>query len=49
MDIPALSQTIGVGILKKANNQFAQEGQALVQMMEQSVQPNLGINIDIKA
>jgi hypothetical protein len=33
MDIPALSQTIGVGILKKADNQFAQEGQVLVQMI----------------
>jgi hypothetical protein len=56
MDVAALSslnqsnfsQAVGVSILKMADNQSVQQSQALVQMMEQSVQPNLGSNIDIK-
>lgn len=57
MDIGALStalsqsslkQAVGISVLKMAKEQTATEGQALVKMMEQSVNPNLGGTIDIK-
>jgi len=57
MDIGALStalsqsslkQAVGISVLKMAKEQTVTEGQALVKMMEQSVNPNLGGNIDIK-
>ncbi|MFD0698132.1 YjfB family protein [Paenibacillus sp. GCM10027628] len=58
MDIPALSmslaqnnlgQAVGLSVLKMAKDQSTQQGQELVQMMERSVQPNLGGNLDIRA
>lgn len=57
MDIGALStalsqsslkQAVGISVLKMAKEQTVTEGQALVKMMEQSINPNLGGNIDIK-
>ncbi|MCA1295121.1 YjfB family protein [Paenibacillus sp. alder61] len=57
MDIGALStalsqsslkQAVGISVLKMAKEQTVTEGQALIKMMEQSVNPNLGGNIDIK-
>ncbi|GIO85192.1 hypothetical protein J25TS5_21240 [Paenibacillus faecis] len=57
MDIGALStalsqsslkQAVGISVLKMAKEQSVTEGQALIKMMEQSVNPNLGGNIDIK-
>lgn len=57
MDIGALStalsqsslkQAVGISVLKMAKEQTVTEGQALLKMMEQSVNPNLGGNIDIK-
>ncbi|MEF2967284.1 YjfB family protein [Paenibacillus sp. M1] len=58
MDIPALSiglsqsriqQAVSISVLKMSTEMAAVDGQALTKMMEQSVQPNLGGNIDIKA
>lgn len=58
MDIAALSiglsqsnlqQAVGFSVLKMSKDQAAGDGQALAKMLEQSVQPNLGGNIDIKA
>jgi hypothetical protein len=57
MNIPSMSiasaqgnlhQSVGINLLSMAKNQTVQEGQDLVQMMERSVQPNLGGSIDIK-
>lgn len=43
-----LSQAVGISVLKMATDQSAQQGQGLVQMLERSVQPNLGSNLDIR-
>jgi hypothetical protein len=57
MDIPAmsvalsqsnLSQAVGVSVFKIAKDESIQQGQELVQMMQQSVQPNLGSMLDIR-
>ncbi|SDN18489.1 Putative motility protein [Paenibacillus sp. yr247] len=57
MDIPLLStsiaqsnlsQAVGISVLKMANDQSAQQGQEFIQMMERSVQPNLGGKLDIR-
>ncbi|AZN38318.1 YjfB family protein [Paenibacillus albus] len=57
MDIEALSislsqsnlmQSVGIGVLKIAKESSEQQGQMLVQMMERSVTPNLGGNLDIR-
>ncbi|NOU63330.1 putative motility protein [Paenibacillus sp. LMG 31461] len=56
MDIPAmsmslaqnnLSQAVGISVLKMAKEQMAEQGQQVVQLIERSVQPNLGGNLDI--
>jgi hypothetical protein len=58
MDIAALSislnqsslaQEVGVRLVQLAKEQTQQQGQDLVQMLERSVQPNLGGNLDIRA
>lgn len=58
MDISALSmassqsnllQGVGIRVLQMAKDQEVQKGQDLVQMMQRSVQPNLGGNLDIRA
>ncbi|WP_084411457.1 YjfB family protein [Paenibacillus glacialis] len=58
MDIAALSmvmaqsnlkQAVGISVLNMSKEQAGGDVQALVKMMEQSVQPNLGGAIDIKA
>lgn len=58
MDIAALSrnmaqsslkEAVSISVLKMSNDQAAIEGQALIQLMEKSVLPHLGSNIDIKA
>ncbi len=58
MDIAALSivmaqsnlkQAVGISVLKMSKDQAGGDTQALVKMLEQSVQPNLGGTIDIKA
>ncbi|MBO7746169.1 YjfB family protein [Paenibacillus sp. MWE-103] len=57
MDIPALSislaqgslaQAVGIQVLKMAQDQATAQSQQLVQMMQQSAQPNLGANLDIR-
>ncbi|WP_152392453.1 YjfB family protein [Paenibacillus guangzhouensis] len=44
----SLSQAVGLRLLKMSNDQATQNGQNIVKMMEQSVQPNLGGNLDLK-
>ncbi|NLX63541.1 MAG: putative motility protein [Clostridiaceae bacterium] len=57
MDIAAVSvlmkqqqliQQVGLSVMKKAMSSTETSTEALIKMMEQSVQPNLGQNIDIK-
>ncbi|SFJ13583.1 Putative motility protein [Paenibacillus sp. UNC496MF] len=57
MDIPALSislaqgslaQAVGIQVLKMAQDQATAQSQQLVRMMQQSAQPNLGANLDIR-
>jgi hypothetical protein len=43
-----LQQSVGISVLNNAKNQEVQEGQDIVKMMEQSVQPNLGGNLNIR-
>ncbi|AOZ91126.1 YjfB family protein [Paenibacillus crassostreae] len=45
----SLKQAVSLSILKMSNDQATVSGNALTKMMEQSVQPNLGGTIDIKA
>ena len=39
---------IDISILKKSLDAVEQNGDFLIQMMEQSINPNLGSNIDIR-
>jgi len=48
MNQESLGTQVGISVLKMAKDQAEQQGQALTQMMEQSVQPNLGRNFDIR-
>ena len=45
----SLSQQVGISVLKKAMNVENENGEALTKMMESSVSPTLGNNIDVKA
>lgn len=56
MDVPALSmsvaqsslaQAVQIRVLSMAKDQSTQQAQQMVQMMQQSVQPHLGGNLDI--
>lgn len=58
MDVAALSttmaagrvsQSVGVAVLGKAMDQMEQQSGDLLKIMEQSVQPNLGGNVNIRA
>lgn len=42
------STAIGTAVLAKSLNTFEQSGESIVKMMEQSVNPNVGKNFDIK-
>jgi hypothetical protein len=44
----ASSPVIGMAVLSKSLDTAKQSGQSLIKMMEQSVSPNLGKNIDTK-
>jgi hypothetical protein len=44
----ASSPVIGMAVLSKSLDSAEQSGQSLIQMMEQSVNPNVGKNIDLK-
>jgi len=46
---PIDSTTVGIAVLAKNLDMIEQAGQGMIKMMEQSVQPNLGQNIDYKA
>jgi hypothetical protein len=43
-----LDQFVGIRVFEIAKNQAVQQGQDLVQMMERSIQPNIGGRLDIK-
>ena len=43
-----VEQSVGTAMLKKALDLQEMQGDQLVQMMEQSVNPGLGCNIDIR-
>jgi hypothetical protein len=47
-NLPVDSVTVGVAVLAKNLDTIEQAGQGMIKMMEQSVQPNLGQNIDLK-
>jgi hypothetical protein len=58
MDIAALStnmsqiglaQAVSVKVVSMAKDQASEQGQAMIQMMEKSVQPYLGGQLDIRA
>uniref|UniRef100_A0AAE9IAY2 YjfB family protein n=1 Tax=Paenibacillus polymyxa TaxID=1406 RepID=A0AAE9IAY2_PAEPO len=44
MSQASLAQAVSVKVLSMAKDQAGEQGQALVQMMEKSVQPHLGGN-----
>lgn len=57
MDIAALSivnsqasllQSVGIQVLSLAKDQSIQQSNDLLRMMEQSINPNIGKNLDIK-
>ena len=49
MNQASLSQAVGIKVLTLAKNQADTQGKNLVQMLEQSVNPNLGRKLDIQA
>ncbi len=42
------SSSIGTAVLAKSLDSFEQSGEGVIRMMEQSVNPNVGKNIDMK-
>lgn len=49
MSQTSLAQAASVKVLSMAKDHTSEQGQALVQMMEKSVQPHLGGQLDIRA
>lgn len=49
MSQSSLSQAVSLKVMNLAKDSAVQQGQQLVQMMNQSLDPNLGNSIDIKA
>jgi hypothetical protein len=47
-NLPVDSVTVGVAVLAKNLDTIEQAGQGMIKMMEHSVQPNVGQNIDLK-
>lgn len=45
---PDTNSAIGIAVLAKNLDTTKTEGQDLIKMMEQSVNPNLGSNIDLR-
>ncbi|MHB8128762.1 MAG: YjfB family protein [Mobilitalea sp.] len=45
---PLSNTPIGMAVLAKSLDSVEQSGQGIIQMMEQSVNPNLGKNIDMQ-
>ncbi|WP_248924879.1 YjfB family protein [Paenibacillus hamazuiensis] len=48
MQISRLSDAVGIRLLSMANDQAETQGQQMIQLMQQSVQPYLGGNFDVK-
>ncbi|WP_084423218.1 YjfB family protein [Cohnella thermotolerans] len=48
MSQSSLSQAVGIKVLAMAKGQMEQQGQNLVQMISQSLDPNLGRTLDIR-
>lgn len=48
MNIYSLKQALNVATLQKAMKQDAQSMDSVIKMMEQSVNPSVGSNLDIK-
>jgi hypothetical protein len=44
----SLQQQVGIAVLAKSLDFTQQQGAQMVQLLQQSVQPNLGRNLDIK-
>ncbi|MCR2803635.1 YjfB family protein [Paenibacillus soyae] len=44
----SLSQAVGIKVLNMAKGQAEQQSQQLVQMMNASLDPNLGKNLDLR-
>ncbi|MBP1754235.1 MAG: putative motility protein [Firmicutes bacterium] len=42
------NSVIGTAVLAKSLDNYAQSGEGIVKMMEQSVNPNVGKNFDMK-
>ncbi|MBE0335727.1 putative motility protein [Paenibacillus sp. 28ISP30-2] len=49
MSQASLAQAVSVKVLGMAKDQAGEQGQALIQMMEKSVQPHLGGQLDLRA
>lgn len=49
MSQASLAQAVSVKVLGIAKDQAGEQGQALIQMMEKSVQPHLGGQLDLRA
>ncbi|MEC0370711.1 YjfB family protein [Paenibacillus chibensis] len=47
MSQAALHEQVGVAVLRMAKGQAELQGQNLIQMMEKSIDPNLGKKLDI--
>lgn len=47
VSVPETMTDIGLAVLRKDMDTTEQAGQDMIKMMEQSVQPNLGQNIDL--
>lgn len=45
---PVNSVTVGIAVLSKNLDTIEQAGQGLIKMMEQSVTPHLGQNVDLR-
>ncbi|WP_256758968.1 YjfB family protein [Cohnella sp. WQ 127256] len=44
----SLKQQVGIAVLAKSQDSMKQQGQELIQLMEKSVLPHMGGNLDIK-
>ncbi|MGW8958964.1 YjfB family protein [Paenibacillus sp. NPDC055715] len=49
MNQASLAQAVSVKVASMAKDQAGEQGQALIQMMEKSVQPHLGGQLDLRA
>ncbi|HWT75157.1 MAG TPA: YjfB family protein [Mobilitalea sp.] len=47
-NLPVSQTDVSIAVLSKNLDMIEQAGQSMIKMMEQSVQPGLGQNIDLK-